>query len=201
MRSSGSASTNSNSTNLILASGSPRRYEILKRITDHFIAVPSQIDENIEGMPEERVVSLAEAKARAVALNHDGLIIGADTVVVVDGCILGKPLSREQGQRMLTLLSGRAHNVLTGLCVLRSEDGSVKTWCENTQVWFRDLTKKEISYYLDTKEYIGKAGGYAIQGIAGSFVCKINGDYFNVMGLPIYRLVLLLREAGLDLLS
>jgi septum formation protein len=91
--------------------------------------------------------------------------------------------------------------VLTGLCVLRSEDGSVKTWCEKTQVWFRDLSEQEISYYLDSEEYIGKAGAYAIQGIAGSFVCKINGDYFNVMGLPICRLILLLREAGLDLLS
>ncbi len=165
------------------------------------MVVPSQIDEEIEGPPEERVISLAEEKARAVALNHDGLIIGADTVVVVDDCILGKPLSREQGKGMLTLLSGRAHDVLTGLCVLRSEDGSIKTWCEKTRVWLRDLTEKEITYYLDTKEYVGKAGGYAIQGIAGGFVRRIDGDYFNVMGLPIYRLILLLREAGLDLLS
>jgi septum formation protein len=184
-----------------LASGSPRRHEILKRITDDFIVVPSHIDEDIQGIPEKRVIYLAEAKAKAVAKDHHGLIIGADTMVTMGGHILGKPMSRVQAKKMLELLSGKQHEVLTGLCVLRSEDGSVKTWCEKTQVWFRDLSEQEISYYLDSEEYIGKAGAYAIQGIAGSFVCKINGDYFNVMGLPICRLILLLREAGLDLLS
>ncbi len=189
-----------NPTKLILASGSPRRHEILSRVTSNFSVVPSHIDEEIEGSPEERVVRLAKAKAEAVSMHHHGLVVGADTIVVVDGQILAKPRSREQGRSMLRLLSGRSHQVLTGLCVIRTEDSYVKTCCEKTEVWFRDITEQEISYYLDSKEYLDKAGGYAIQGIAASFISKIHGDYYNVMGLPLCRLVLLLREAGLDLL-
>lgn len=186
---------------LILASASPRRSEILSRITRDFIIVPSMIAEDVDGSPEEQVLTLAEEKARTVAAGHAGVIIGADTIVVIEGRILGKPHSREQGQKMLQLLSGRVHDVLTGLCVLRTEDGNVHHWCEKTRVWFRDLTQKEIDRYLETKEYLDKAGGYAIQGFAAAFITKIDGDYFNVMGLPLCRLILLLREAGMDLLA
>ena len=186
---------------LILASASPRRSEILSRITRDFIVVPSRIVEDVTGSPEEQVLALAEEKARAVATDHEGVIIGADTIVVIDGRILGKPNSRDQGWEMLQVLSGRGHDVLTGLCVLRNEDNSVRLWCEKTRVWFRDLTEQEIEHYLDTKEYVDKAGGYAIQGIASAFITGIDGDYFNVMGLPLCRLVLLLREAGIDLLA
>ena len=189
------------SIKLILASASPRRAEILLRITDEFTVVSSNIIERAEGSPEEQVLSLAEAKARAVAADHQGLIIGADTIVVIDGRILGKPHSREQGQEMLMLLSGRVHDVLTGLCVLRTDDDGVHFWSEKTRVCFRDLSDREIEHYLDTQEYVDKAGGYAIQGLAAAFVTGIDGDYFNVMGLPLCRLVLLLREAGLDLLA
>ena len=189
------------SIQLILASASPRRSEILSRITDKFKIVPSNIIERADGPPEEQVLALAEGKARAVATDHAGVIIGADTVVVIDGRILGKPHSRDQGREMLQVLSGRGHDVLTGLCVLRTDDNSAYRWCEKTKVWFRDLTESEVQHYLDTQEYLDKAGGYAIQGVAAVFVTGINGDYFNVMGLPLCRLVLLLREAGLDLLA
>lgn len=189
------------SAQLILASASPRRSEILSRITDEFTVVPSKVIEQAEGSPEEQVLTLAEMKARAVAIDHCGLIIGADTIVVIDGRILGKPHSRKQGREMLTALSGRAHDVLTGLCVLRTDDDSLHKWCEKTRVRFRDLSEHEVERYLDTKEYVDKAGGYAIQGYAAALITGIEGDFFNVMGLPLYRLVLLLREAGLDLLA
>ena len=189
------------STKLILASASPRRSEILSRIASDFIVVASEISEHCDGTPEEQVLTLAEAKARAVAIDHQGVIIGADTIVVVDGRILGKPHSREQGRQMLIQLSGRAHDVLTGLCVLRTDDESVHVRCEKTRVWFRDLTEREIDHYLDTNEYVDKAGGYAIQGQAAAFITGIDGDYFNVMGLPLCRLVLILREVGIDLLA
>ena len=186
---------------IILASASPRRSEILSRVTDDFIVVPSRIAEVADGTPEEQVLALAEAKARAVAVNHPGVIIGADTIVVIDEHILGKPHSREQGREMLEMLSGRAHDVLTGLCILRTDDNNVQSWSEKTRVHFRDLSGREIERYLDTSEYIDKAGGYAIQGYAAAFITGIQGDYFNVMGLPLCRLVLLLREAGIDLLA
>lgn len=185
---------------LILASASPRRFEILSRVTTDFIVVPSEIDECSDGSPQEQVISLAEAKARAVATDHVGVIIGADTLVVIDGRILGKPHSRAEGGQMLRLLSGRAHDVLTGLCVLRTDEDNIHLAYEKTTVNFRDLTEREIERYLDTKEYLDKAGAYAIQGFAAAFITGIEGDYFNVMGLPLCRLILLLREVGIDLL-
>ena len=98
------------------------------------------------------------------------------------------------------MLSGRSHDVLTGLCVLGT-DSEPHLWCERTKVWFRDLSEREMERYLDTEEYIDKAGAYAIQGVAAAFITGIEGDYFNVVGLPLCRLVLLLREVGLDLLA
>jgi len=186
---------------IILASASPRRSEILSRITDKFTIVTSNVVERAEGSPEEQALFLAEAKARAVAAEHPGVVIGADTIVVIDEHVLGKPGSREQARRMLEMLSGRAHDVLTGLCVLRTDRDTAQLWCEKTTVHFRDLSDREIDRYIDTEEYIDKAGGYAIQGYAAAFISGIEGDYFNVMGLPLCRLVLLLRKTGVDLLS
>ncbi len=185
---------------LILASGSARRADILKRITSEFIAIPSEVEEWTGGIPEERVLALAEAKSRAVARKHRGVIIGADTIVVIDAQVLGKPRSRADARQMLVQLNGREHRVLTGLCVLSPAHKDACLACEKTTVVFRALSEQEIDFYLDTGEYRGKAGGYAIQGKASAFVTGIQGDYFNVMGLPICRLVLLLREVGVDLL-
>ena len=186
---------------IILASASPRRAEILSRITANFRIVPSEIIEISDGTPEEQVTALAEAKACSVAADHHGVIIGADTLVVIDGQILGKPHSRKEGREMLMLLRDSTHDVFTGLCVLRTDEDKVHLACERTAVTFRDLTEREIDRYLDTKEYLDKAGGYAIQGYAAAFITRIDGDYFNVMGLPLCRLVLLLREVGIDLLA
>ncbi len=183
---------------IVLASRSPRRVELLTRITPDFLVVGSTIEEEASGSPEEQVVALARAKAHDVARKHKGIVIGADTVVVLDGEILGKPHSRDEAQSMLERLSGREHVVLTGLHVLATEDRKEAEACERTLVRFRRLEKEEIATYLDTGEYADKAGAYAIQGRGALLVQGINGDFFNVMGLPLARLYLLLRELGVS---
>jgi septum formation protein len=186
---------------IVLASSSPRRIELLLKITSDFIVVPSRIKEVASGTPEEQVLTLARDKAREVAQRQEGIVIGADTIVELDGEILGKPRSRAEAQEMLKRLSGREHRVLTGLYVFSTETGEDRQACETTLVRFRPLLEREIEAYLDSDEYTDKAGGYAIQGGAAAFVERISGDFFNVMGLPLCRLVLLLREMGLDLLQ
>ncbi len=185
--------------NLILASNSPRRRDLLARLTSNFVVRPSRIDEGGTGAPEERAVKAAEAKARAAGRTERGVIIGADTIVVVDGEVLGKPETRDRAEWMLRRLSGRCHSVLTGLCVLNTETGAERTHCEETRVTFRPLDDEEIEAYLDTGEYRDKAGAYAIQGAAAKFISGIDGDYANVIGLPLCRLALLLREVGVRL--
>lgn len=183
---------------VVLASTSPRRIELLSRITTDFIAVPSTIEEISSGPPEEQVLTLARNKAHDVANRHEGIIVGADTVVVLDGKIFGKPQSRAEARQMLKHLSNREHTVLTGLCVLSTEAKEHRQAVEKTTVRFRALSSGEIEAYLDTGEYEDKAGAYAIQGRAGVFVKRICGDFFNVMGLPIHRLYLLLAEMGIE---
>lgn len=185
--------------NLILASSSPRRIELLSRLTTNFIAIPSRSPEKAAGTPEERVLALAREKANTVAKTHHGLIIGADTVVALENEILGKPSSRAAAREMLTRLSGRTHHVLTGLYVVSTFTGESQEACETTKVTFRCLSNDEIEWYLDTGEYADKAGGYAIQGKGALLVEKICGDYFNVMGLPLTRLYLMLRVLGYKL--
>lgn len=181
---------------LILASASPRRRHYLSLLAADFDAIPSDAEEVAQGAPRERVLKNAVAKARAVAALHAGVIIGADTVVEVDGDVLEKPRSRAEARAMLQRLSGRTHRVLTGLCVLNSETGAERTACEETGVVFRTLSEQEIDRYLETGEYADKAGAYAIQGRAALFVEGIRGDYYNVVGLPLCRLALLLRDVG-----
>ena len=181
---------------LILASSSPRRIELISRISSNFIAIPSEVDETSSGPPEARVLALARAKAEWVARRHHGLVIGADTIVVLDDEPLGKPASRAAAREMLARLSGRSHRVLTGLHVVSTFTGQWQESCEETEVVFRELADEEIEWYLDTGEYTDKAGGYGIQGKGAIFVEKIRGDYFNVMGLPLCRLYLMLRSLG-----
>ena len=183
---------------LILASTSPRRIELLSRITTDFLAVPSMVEEKASGAPRERVLTLARKKACDVAKRQEGIVIGADTLVVLDGDILGKPSSRGHAKTMLERLSDHEHTVLTGLYVLATESGEHQEVVEETTVRFRTLSAAEIEAYLETGEYADKAGAYAIQGQAGIFVERICGDFFNVMGLPICRLYLLLREMGYE---
>jgi len=183
---------------IVLASASPRRVELLRRIVDTFDVVPSGVEEPTRGRPSRRVVEAARAKARDVASRTEGIVIGADTIVVDRRSILGKPSSRDEAARMLSRLSGREHEVLTGLCVIATHCGDERTAVERTNVRFRSLSEREIASYLDCGEYADKAGAYAIQGRASVFVERICGDYTNVMGLPVCRLVLLLRELGVD---
>lgn len=184
---------------IVLASGSPRRIELLKKITSRFVPIASKIDEKADGSPEEQVITVARDKVWQVATEHEGIIIGADTIVVVDDEILGKPNSREQARRMLTKLSAREHTVITGLYILSTRTKQYRQACEKTKVHLCALAKDQIEAYLDTGEYVDKAGAYAIQGQGALFVDRICGDFFNVMGLPVCKLYLLLREMGVSL--
>lgn len=170
---------------LVLASKSPRRSDILKTAGFDFTVRVADADETIPNgtSPEDAVVLLSVRKAMAVERTEDETVLGADTIVVLDNKILGKPQDREEAYNMLRSLSGQVHSVFTGVCVI--EKGKTKTLCEETQVEFLPLTDEEIYTYIDTGDCYDKAGAYGIQGYASKFVKRINGDYFNVVGLPI----------------
>jgi septum formation protein len=185
---------------LILASASVRRAEILRDAGYHFTVLSSVVDE----MPfsgessQDLVLRLAEAKAELAAARAVGpaIIIAADTEVVLDGHIFGKPRSSDDARRMLTKLSGRTHSVLTGVCLIRLPDAERVSFVETTLVTFAPLTDEEITRYLATGEPHDKAGAYAIQGYAARYIPRIEGCYFNVVGLPLSRLQHALTELG-----
>lgn len=184
-------------TQLILASGSPRRKELLEQVGLAFTVEVSHADETISpGMtPEETVMHLASVKAAAVAGTHENsFIIGADTVVALDGTILGKPKNRQDAKEMLQHLSGRTHAVYTGVAIRRGTDECV--FFEKTNVTFWELTEEEVNGYLDTGEPFDKAGAYGIQGAGAVLVKKIDGDYFSVVGLPLASLYRQLKRFG-----
>ena len=170
---------------LVLASKSPRRSEILKNAGYEFVVRVADADETIPAgtKPEDTVVFLAARKAMAVPRADDETILGADTIVVLDDKILGKPKDREDAYNMLKALSGRAHSVFTGVCIV--ENGKSMTFAEETRVEFLPLSDEDIYKYIDTNDCYDKAGAYGIQGYASKFVRRIDGDYFNVVGLPI----------------
>ena len=170
---------------IVLASASPRRAEILSNAGIPFVRdVPSGIDETPVGeAPKDYVLRLAREKAEAVAIPPGRIVLGADTTVVVDGEILGKPSDEADAGRMLKLLSGRAHEVITGIC-LRDCQGVVMD-AATTRVWFSQLSETEIEAYVASGEPMDKAGAYGIQGLASKLITRIEGCYFNVMGLPI----------------
>ncbi len=181
----------------MLASQSPRRREILRLAGIPFTVRVAEVDESVLAgeSPAEYVQRLAAAKAGAVEASPDETVLGADTTVVIDGEILAKPADAPDACRMLAQLSGRRHEVLTGVCLRR---GAVAT-CEfvTTGVVFAPLTPVEIDEYVASGEPMDKAGAYAIQGLASKFVERIEGDYFNVMGLPVALVYRRLHEAGL----
>jgi len=185
---------------LILASSSPRRAEVLADAGFTFEVVAARVDESRRAgeQAEAYVRRLAEAKARAVAggVSPPAIVIAADTVVVMDGEVLGKPASAEDAGRMLRRLSGRTHQVLTGLAVLKIPGGAARVEIETTRVTFAPLTEAEIEAYVASGEPLDKAGAYAIQGRGGRFVARVEGCYFNVVGLPLARLYRILREMG-----
>jgi septum formation protein len=175
---------------IILASSSPRRKDLLNQIGFDFEIIVSDVDEDIgERDPAELVKKLAYAKANAVAGGAgDAIIIGADTIVWIDDEILGKPADAEHAFKMLKQLSGRAHRVYTGLAIFNTATNERKVTVDETDVYFRELSDEEINAYIATGEPMDKAGAYGLQGRAAMFVRRIEGDYFTVVGLPLYRL-------------
>ena len=185
---------------IVLASTSPRRRELMEKLGVPFdVIAPEGIEEIQEGAPREVVTVNASAKASKVADGlSEGLIIGADTVVVVDETIMGKAEDPLEARVMLAALKGRMHRVLTGLTVVDAETGRMDVAVIETKVWIRPLTGEEIGDYVSTGEPMGKAGGYAIQGAGGTLVKRIEGCFENVVGLPLSRLTSMLREFGFE---
>ena len=181
---------------IVLASGSPRRAEILSNAGIDFVReIPAGIDETPapgEG-PRDYVMRLAREKASAILADSQLTVLGADTTVVIEGEILGKPSDAADAARMLRQLSGRSHDVITGIC-LRSRRGQIVD-AASTRVWFSPLSAHEIEAYVATGEPMDKAGAYGIQGLASKFVTRIDGCYFNVMGLPVSLVYTLLRNS------
>jgi septum formation protein len=187
---------------IYLASASPRRQELLRQIGIDFEVVPSNLDEEqqLGESPRDYVVRVARDKARHVdaQIRERDLpvrpVLGADTEVVLEGKILGKPRDREHGLEMLQRLAGHSHEVLTGLCLIAG--GAEHTALSRSRVTFAPMTKTDIERYWQTGEPADKAGGYAIQGRAAAFIKHLEGSYSGVMGLPLYELHELLRKAG-----
>jgi septum formation protein len=178
---------------LVLASQSPRRAEILRQAGIPFIVRSAPVDETpLPGeRPEDYVQRLAEAKAMAVPATPEETVLGADTTVVVEGEMLAKPLDHADARRMLAALAGRRHHVLTGICLRRA--AHIVRDCASTAVWFAPMSSAEIEEYVASGEPMDKAGAYAIQGLASKFIERIDGCYFNVVGLPVALVYPLLR--------
>lgn len=189
-------------TKLILASASPRRREILDMAGFVFAVCPARGEEvRVGADPVEIVENLAKAKAREVAgsQKEDCLVLGADTIVVLDGEIMGKPADRADASRMLHALQGRSHQVYTGVALDAVRQGvyTVHSFVQRTDVFVYPMTDAEIEAYMDTGEPFDKAGAYGIQGRFGKYIEKINGDYLNVVGLPLGRLYQEMKRLGL----
>lgn len=186
---------------LILASQSPRRRELIKLLDRPFEVMSVDLDEVIRSgeKPEQAVCALAYEKAyeAAISTQKDACFIGADTVVAIDGTIFGKPENREAAKSMLMTLSGRTHQVYTGLAIVDLAKGIKRIKAVSTDVVFRTLDETLIEWYLNTGEYEGKAGAYAIQGYGSRLVEAVHGDFFNVVGLPLATLDQMLTELAL----
>ena len=183
----------------ILASASDRRKELLSRIVKDFEVRVSDFDEEsvqVNDNIEKYVKMLSEGKAKSVALNYgsDSIIIGADTIVVIDNKVLGKPKDKNDAFRMLKSLSNNVHRVYSGVTVINNSTKVIKSECLYTEVYFSELSDEEIWNYIDTGECLDKAGAYGIQGFGGVFVKSINGCYYNVVGLPLNLLNKMIKE-------
>lgn len=186
---------------MILASASPRRKEILENFGFSFKTIVKNIDETSDKTrAEEKILEIAEKKARAAAIDFpDENVIGADTVVVVDEKILGKPKDEKEAFSMLKSLSGRSHEVITAFSFININKNISYSDYEITKVYFKNLTDDEINWYINTKEPMDKAGAYGIQGKGAFFVEKIEGDFFSVMGFPLGKFVRFLNKTGFNL--
>ncbi len=213
---------------IVLASSSPRRVDLLRSLGLDFDVVPSHVDETVEGRvaPEQMVVDLAVAKAREVAgligrgrqrvvrdpagnataagaagRTQPAFVLGADTTVVLDEEIIGKPGSPEEAAAMLAQLSGRCHQVYTGVALLQLPENRLETGCQVSRVYFRPMLPAEIDAYVATGEPMDKAGAYALQGTGSAFVEKIEGCFTNIIGLPVPLVVEILRRFGVSILG
>ena len=192
-------------TEWILASASPRRREILAGLGLKFRISPSAVAEppcdNSE-QPTRYAIRVAQLKSRDVARRFkSGVVIGADTVVVSRGRLLGKPASRAEARSMLGLLSGRWHEVVTGVCLVDCISGRSASSCAVSRVHFRRLSAEDVRWYLGTGEYADKAGAYAIQGFASLFIDRIEGCYFNIVGFPVFTFQKLCRKLRISLIA
>ena len=187
--------------NLILASASPRRKELLNLFGVPFVIRVADIDEtmNPDAAPFDEVARVSRAKAMAVSREKGDVVIAADPIVVCQNTVLGKPRDEEDAYRMLRSLSGKDHQVMTGVTVLR--DDRAETFTEVTDLHFRDLSDQEILRYIASKEPMDKAGSYGIQGGAALFCTHMVGDYYNVMGLPVCRLGQTLKAVAPDMME
>ncbi len=186
---------------IILASSSPRRKEILEKTGLPFIIDPSNSDEdmtqNLE--PKDLAKALSLAKAKDVAKRHkNAIVIGADSIITLNGKVLGKPHTEERAIEMLTELSGSIHSAITGYTIIDTDSGKIVSDAVETKIYFRKLTQDEIKNYVATGKPLDKAGAYAIQGKGALFVEKIEGDYYNIMGLPLSAVVEKLKEFKLQ---
>lgn len=184
---------------IVLASASPRRKEILSVTGLPFIVEPSDYEEKLDHTvnPHDLAKNLSMGKARNIAGKYrNALIIAADTFIVSTGKLLGKPHTSDEARKMLTLLNGKTHSVITGYTILDTETGKKITRSVETKVWFRKMSLEEIEAYVNTGEPLDKAGGYAIQGLGAMIVKKIEGDYLNVVGLPLFDLAESLKKFG-----
>ena len=187
--------------NLILASQSPRRKELLGLFRIPFRVKVADIDETMDphAAPYDEVARVSRQKALAIPRQPEDVVVAADTIVVCEGKVLGKPRTAEEAKQMLHLLSGRDHQVMTGMTVLLGEKAATCT--EVTDLHFRQLSDKEIAAYVATGEPMDKAGAYGIQGGAALFCQRMVGDYYNVMGLPVCRLGEILREMAPEMMG
>ncbi len=184
---------------IILASHSPRRRELLRQIGVRFLSDPADVDERVRlgESPESYAVRVSQDKARVAARRAEkGIIVAADTIVVLDDQILGKPVDARDAEHMLGQLSGKVHSVITGLTVMDAGTGKSDTRTSVTKVWFRSLSPNEIASYVASGEPLDKAGAYGIQGKGALLVERIEGCYFNVVGLPLAVLGEMLLEFG-----
>jgi len=190
---------------LILASASPRRIALLKQLVGHFQVIPSDIDESLRDKetPTEYALRVSRAKAEHVCSEIEAgcsasWILAADTIVVIDRTILGKPGEEERARRMLQTLQGRDHEVITGVCLIHRDEGLKSLEAIRSRVWIREMGREEIDSYIKTGEPLDKAGAYAIQGLGARFVTRIEGSYTNVVGLPVERIYEIFCSCGIS---
>jgi len=188
---------------VILASASPRRKELLEKIGLRFKVEPSNYEEDMhsELEPHEFARKISLEKAEAVAGKHrNAIVIAADTFIVFDGKILGKPHTENEARKMLEIINGTSHSVITGFSIIDTDKNKTLSKSVETRIYIRKLTLAEIDAYVKSKEPLDKAGAYAIQGLGALIVEKIEGDYFNVIGLPLSALAEALKEFGINIL-